>query len=202
MKKIIVVSLFFLLNCFSFGQDQIKSSFWAEVGTGVSFVKLSAARAGINIFASLNYESQNNNYSLSYLRSSEITLFTHPDEFVKSYELKYGRSIDFSMKGLLLPFPFLLIIKKEFNYSLIGKIGISYNEARERTNLIKSEICNNSYNSKLISGIGLPIEIELREEITDFIGMSLAAYANFNKVKNYSGINFNISVGKFYRQTN
>jgi hypothetical protein len=197
MKNIIVVSLFFLFNCFSFGQDQIRSSFWGEVGTGVSFMKLSSASAGINIFASLNYESQNNNFSLSYLRSSEFSFFAHPKEFVKSYELKYGRSIDFSMKGLVFPFPFLLIIKKEFNYSLIGKIGISYNEARERNNLIKSEIFNSSYDSKLISGIGLPIEIELREEITDFIGMGLAVYTNFNKVKNYSGINFNITVGQF-----
>ena len=195
MKKYLIVV--FLLNSFSFAQDEIKNSFWGQVGTGVSFMNLTDANAGFNLLASLNYEIQNNNFSISYLRSSEFSMFTHPGEYVKSIELKYGRSLDFSMRGLIFPFPFLLIIKKDFNYSLVGKIGISYNESLQRTILLKDELFDNSYASKITTGFGLPIEVEIREEITDFVGMGLSVYTNFNKVKNYSGLNFNIYIGQF-----
>jgi hypothetical protein len=195
MKYTLIIIL--LINCFTFAQDQINHSFWAEIGTGVSFIKLSDDDAGFNYFGSLNYEINNNNFSLSYLNSREFLSFNHPEEYIKSFELKYGRSIDFSMRGLIFPFPLLLILKKDFDYSLIGKIGISYNEGLKRTVLLRDELFNNNYDSKITTGFGLPIEIELREEITSFIGMGLSLYVNFNKVKNYSGFNFNIYIGQF-----
>ena len=194
MKKYLI--LVFLLNSFSLAQDEIKNSFWVQIGTGMSFMKLSDADAGLNFLASLNYETQNNNFSFSYLRSSEFALFVNPGEYINSFELKYGRSIDFSTRGLIFPFPFLLIIKKDFNYSLIGKLGISYNELRKRTRLVNSESFNNSYDSKIFTGFGLPIEIEIREEITSLIGLGLSVYTNFNKVKKYSGFNFSLYVGQ------
>ena len=102
------------------------------------------------------------------------------------------------MRGMLFPiFPFLLIIKKDFNYSLIGRIGISYNEGLERTELLSDESFNDRYDSKLIRGFGVPLEIELREEITGFLGMGMSIYANINKVKNYTGVNFSVYVGRF-----
>jgi hypothetical protein len=186
-----------LANGFTFAQDENKSSFWGQVGTGMSFMKLSDSNAGFNFLASLNYEIKNNNFSISYLRSSEFSMFTHPEEYVKSIELKYGRSIDFTIRGLIFPFPFLLIIKKDFDYSFIGKIGVSYNESLQRTILLNDEFFDDRYDSKIITGLGLPIEIEIREEITSFVGLGLSVYTNYNKVKNYSGFNFNLYVGQF-----
>jgi len=128
----------------------------------------------------LNYEVNNNNFSLSFLHSGKFALFD-PQEYIRSF--------DFSMRGLMFPFPFKLIIKKDFYYSLIGKIGISYNESRVRTELLKDDFFDNRYDSKLNTGFGLPIEIELREEITSFFGLDISFFANFNGIKNYSGFN-------------
>ncbi|MDP2303230.1 MAG: hypothetical protein Q8N03_12495 [Ignavibacteria bacterium] len=197
MKYLLLFTLLILSNRFSFAQEEINSSFWGQFGTGISFMKLSDTDVGFNLLASLNYEIQNNNFSISYLRSNEFSMFTHPEEYIKSIELKYGRSIDFTIRGLIFPFPFLLFINKDFNYSLIVKAGISYNEGRERTLLIKYELLDHSYASKVKTGFGFPIEIEVREEITNFVGMGFSVYANFNEVKNYSGLNFNLYVGKF-----
>lgn len=191
------IIIFILLNSLSFAQDEVRTSFWGQVGTGISFMKLSDADAGFNLSTSLNYEIQNNNISISYLHSSEFSMSKHPEEYVKSIELKYGRSIDFSMRGLIFPFPFLLIIRKDFDYSLVGKIGVSYNEGRERTKLLKDEFFDDRYDSKVTNGFGLPIEIEIRENITNFLGMGLSVYANFNKVRNYTGFNFNLYAGQF-----
>jgi len=195
MKNLIVI--LFLLSNQSFSQDHLSNSFWGQVGTGINFMKLQNTNSGFNLSASFNYEVNNNNFSISFLHSSEFSLFTHPEEYIKSIELKYGRSIDFSMRGLIFPFPFLLIIKRKFDYSLIGKIGISYNESRERTLLLEDDFFDNRYNSKNKYGLGLPIEIELREEITNFLGMGVSLYTNFNEVKNYSGFNFSLYVGQF-----
>ncbi|MCK7521986.1 MAG: hypothetical protein MZV64_32040 [Ignavibacteriales bacterium] len=95
---------------------------------GIGFIKFSDSDVGLNLSLSLNYEIQNNNFNFSFLNSSELELFNHPNEYNKSYAVKYGRSLDFSMRGLILPFPFLLFLKKDFDYSLIGRIGVSYNK--------------------------------------------------------------------------
>jgi len=187
----------FLLNCLLFAQEQTTHSFWAEVGTGVNFLEFTDSHNGFNLYGSLNYEIENNNFSLSYLHSSEFSMFVRPEEYIESIELKYGRSIHFSMRGLGFPIPFLLIINRNFDYSLVGKVGISYNESRKRTALLANESFDSSYNSKITNGFGLPVEIELREQITSFIGMGFSFYANFNEVKNFSGVNFNIHLGKF-----
>ncbi|MBU2508353.1 MAG: hypothetical protein KJ799_16775 [Bacteroidetes bacterium] len=176
-----------------FSQDENIHSFWGQVGVGMSYVKLSDSDVGFNLLASVSYEIQNNNFSFTYFRSHEWSFFTRPEEYIKSYEVKYGRSIDFSMRGLLFPFPLLLFVKKDFDYSIVGKIGLSYNEGLKRTTLIEG----NNYSSKFVSGIGLPIEIEIREEITSYLGMGLSVHTNFNKVKNYSGVNINFYVGYF-----
>ncbi|MFA6598147.1 MAG: hypothetical protein WCS69_10520 [Ignavibacteriaceae bacterium] len=197
MKYIHLLILLILGNTLSIAQYEKKDSFWGQIGYGISFAKYSNSDVGLNILGSINYETQNNNFSFSYVNSGEIALFKDPGEYIKSYELKYGRSIDFSMRGLLFPFPFLLIIKKDFNYSLVGKIGISYNEGLKRTTLIQDDFFDDSYNSKIVSGFGLPVGIEMREEITRYIGMGLSFYTNFNKVKNYSSFNFSLYVGQF-----
>ncbi|MCF8239776.1 MAG: hypothetical protein K9J16_00210 [Melioribacteraceae bacterium] len=101
------------------------------------------------------------------------------------------------MRGLIFPFPFLLIVKKDFNYSIIGRIGLSYNKGIKRTTLINEEFFGDSYNSKYVNGFGLPIEVEIKEDITNFLGLGLSVFANFNKVSNYSGFSFNLYIGKF-----
>lgn len=39
--------------------------------------------------------------------------------------------------------------------------------------------------------------IEIREDLTDYLGMGLSFYTNFNNATNYSGINFHLYIGEF-----
>ncbi|HPI37736.1 MAG TPA: hypothetical protein PK397_07315 [Ignavibacteriaceae bacterium] len=195
MKSSVII--FVLLSVLSYTQTQYNHSIWGGAGVGVGYMKSSNSNSCINLSASLNYKTGNNNFSISYLDSRELLSFDNPTEYVKSVELKYGRSIDFTIRGLLLPFPFLLIVDKDFNYSIIGKIGLSYNEGRERTTLFKDESFGNRYDSRIITGFGLPVEIELREEITSFLGMGLSFYLNSNRVKTLAGVNLNLYTGRF-----
>ncbi|MBU1678417.1 MAG: hypothetical protein KKD86_06115 [Bacteroidetes bacterium] len=190
MKNVIYIILFILYSTLVLAQEQNGDSYWISTGLGVNFLKLSDSDVGFNFAMTANYEIHNNVISYSYMRSSEFVFFNHPGEYIKSHEILYGRSFDFSMEGLLIPFPFLIFLKKEFNYSVIGKIGISYNERLKRTELENDDFFDNSYNSILLSGMGFPIMIEIREDLTDYLGMGLSFYTNFNNATNYSGINF------------
>lgn len=186
-----------LLNITILAQTNCKNSFWGQIGSGFNFSNFSDSKLGSNLYLSLNYKFQNDVISFSYLNSNEFFTFDKPNEYIRSYQIKYGKSFDFTMRGLIFPFPFLLIVKKDFNYSIIGRIGLSYNKGIKRTTLINEEFFGDSYNSKYVNGFGLPIEVEIKEDITNFLGLGLSVFANFNKVSNYSGFSFNLYIGKF-----
>lgn len=195
MRKYYVI-IYFLLNITMLAQSNSENSFWAQIGGGANFSDFSDSNLGSNLCLSLNYKFQNNVITVSYL-NSEFFSFDNPNESIKSYQLKYGISSDFSMRGLIFPFPLFLLVKKDFNYSIIGRIGLSYNRGIKRTTLITDDFFGDSYNSLYVDGFGLPIEVELKEDITNFLGLGLSVFANINKVSNYIGFSFNLYVGKF-----
>lgn len=197
MKKVFHIILFICVTFSCVAQDKNNSQFWVQVGTGITFMKLTDTDAGINFAGSLNYEKDNDNFSFSFINSIEWILFSNPEEYIKSYMLQYGRSINFTMRGLFFPLPFFLLLKDQFNYSLVGKMGISYNESIKRTTIRTSQSFSSYYNHELITGFGLPIDVEFREEISSYFGMGLSAFANFNKVRNYSGFNISLHLGQF-----
>jgi len=96
-----------------------------------------------------------------------------------------------------VPLPLPMIVTKEFKYSLVVKIGASYIVMRERTGIIQLKPFNNLYSGEVKEGMGLPLEIELREELTNSFGMSVSLYGNKNGIKDYWGFNFSIYIGKF-----
>lgn len=192
-----ILFFIFSINLLLFAEDNDKDIFWVQAGTGIGFTKFSNSSAGIGFLLSLNYENQNHNLSASFMHLDEFEMFDHPGEYIKSYSIKYGRSYDFSMRGCILPFPLLLIINKNFDYSIIGRVGVSYNKWLDRTNLIKNESFSSSYDSEVIHGFGVPIEFEIREEITSYLGLGFMLFTNINKVKTYWGFNFSILIGNF-----
>lgn len=100
------------------------------------------------------------------------------------------------MRGLLIPFPLLLVVKKELNYSLLGKVGLSYNERLIRKELTADRVKKTHF-TELSQFVGIPLEIELREEITSFFGLGVSVFANINAKLCYSGFNLNLYAGQF-----
>ena len=193
MKNLIIVCLFSLLSVVAFPQGENKSSIWINAGTGLSFMQFTDVGTALNFSLALNYDNQNNNVCASYMHAFALELFSSPDEYVNSFEVKYGRSLKFKMRGLLFPmFPFLLLLKKQFEYTITGRVGLSYTNASKWTKIKESEFLDVEYNTELLHSIGLPIEIEIREDVTSDVCFGLVFYTNINKVMNFSGVNFNI----------
>jgi len=198
MKKLLVTIVLFWFSSLIFGQEASNSSMSVQIGSGFSFANFSDNNDGsLCLSGSLNYKINNNNFSIGVFNVIEFILFTRPSEYITSYDIKYGRSINFKMRGLVLPIPLLLIVNRDFKYSLVGKVGLSYIRSLSRTNLLENNSFDSVYASEILTGFGIPIELELREEITSFFGMGLSVYTNINSVKNFTGFNLNVYLGSF-----
>jgi len=194
---LLLIIFFFITNDSMFSQGKNEPTIWGSFGVGSGFYDFSDSDVGFQFTCSLNYENGNNNFSLSYLEAHEFVLFRKPYELMKSIEFKYGKSKIFSLRGLLLPFPFLLLLKHNFNYSVIGKFGVSLNNYRYRVDIIESYFISSTYDQRYKNGFGFPLEIELREEFADWIGMGILFYYNINTIKNFFGAGINFQFGDF-----
>jgi len=194
MSKYFLIIL--VLSNLVFSQGVKSSSFWGDAGAGLNYIKLANSDVMLNFRFGLNYKVNSNNFSVVYLNSSEFELIDSPAEYLKSVSVIYGRSFDFTMRRLLVPLPLPMIVTKEFKYSLVVKIGASYIVKRERTGIIQLKPFNNLYSGEVKEGMGLPLEIELREELTKSFGMSVSLYGNKNGIKDHWGFNFGIYIGQ------
>ena len=193
MKALIISSLFLLLFSILTAQDETANSFWAQAGGGVILTDFSHSAGGLTYTASLNYKTNYGIFSFNYLDGGEIL----GGEYLRTFSLQYGKSYDFKMRGLILPLPIFLIIKKDFNYSLIARAGVSYNLWNKRTNIIEHNFLFDKYNYELKKGIGFPLEVELKQDFTSYLGMGIAFYANLSSVKSYTGASLNFYAGSF-----
>ena len=167
-----------------FSQDEIQHSFSGQIGGGIGILNFSNTHLAMNLYSSIDYSIGNKVIEITFAKSHEFSPLGKSVEYLSTYQIKYGRSYHFKMKGLILPIIILpyLDLDEEFNYSLTGKIGVSYNEGLFETGDYGSITENKS-------GLGIPIELELREEITNYFGLGFTAYFNFNKVRNTGGLN-------------
>lgn len=197
MYKLFLFISICVLNILIYAQSDSTISIWGQAGYGFGLSKFSDTDGSFSSNLAANIKYDKNIITLGYVYNGEFISFESPGEYFKSFQLKYGRSFDFRMKGLIFPFPFLLLIKKEFNYSFIARTGISYNEGIKRTVLIEHHLFNDKWEFETIYGYGVPIEIEMKEDITNYIGMGLVLSANINEVSNNFGIMLNIYAGWF-----
>lgn len=194
----IILFFFVTLNIFTNAQSDSTISIWGQAGYGFGLSKFSDTDGSFISCLAANIKYDKNIVTLGYVYNGEFLSFENPGEYVKSFQLKYGRSFDFKMKGLIFPFPFLLLIRKDFSYSFIPRIGISYNEGIKRTILIEPQLFNDRWEFRTLNGYGIPIEVELKEDITNYIGLGTVLSANFNKISNNFGIMFNVYIGWFW----
>ncbi len=172
-------------------------SLWANGGYSVGFANFSDTDIGLGINGTLTFEKDKNLFSFSYQKIYELSLFSDHQETIQSFQLKYGKAKEFRMRGLLFPFPFFLLIKKDFNYNILWRAGFAYNlyqKIPDHENEIKVNT-HNTYERK--SFFSIPLEIELREDITDFIGIGTGLFINLNNKYSSGGIIFNLYLGKF-----
>lgn len=190
-KGLLSIFIFLVIN--SYSQEFDSNTFWLKAGYGFSTAKFSDSEVGLTLNGSFSYKTQNNIFTFSYFNTGEFW----SNEYVETFSLQYGKSYDFSMRGLLFPIPLSLLIKKNFNYSIIGRVGFSYNKWNKKTTLIDHSFLNEKYNYELIKGFGFPIELEIKEDITGFLGMGFSIYTNISGVKGYTGFSINLCLGKF-----
>ncbi|NLT50121.1 MAG: hypothetical protein GXX85_04295 [Ignavibacteria bacterium] len=190
MKYLSIFSLFLLSFTFLPAQNETSNSIWVQAGLGFVSANFPDSDGGLNGNASLNYRTDYGIFSFNYFPILG-------EEYINTYSLQYGRSYDFKMRGLIFPLPIFLLIKKKFNYSLITRAGISYNIWNKRGEVKETFFIFDKYNYELKKGIGFPLEVELKQDITSYLGMGIGFYANFSPVKGYSGASLNLYIGSF-----
>jgi len=184
MRTYFILYLLLGFTGISFPQENDDDfSFWLQGGIGFSMTAFSNADLGLSSIWSVNTEVSNNNFSYAYLVSRGFSVWGGEHEFLRSYQLKYGRSFYFKMPNVCF---FPLLIQKEVMWMLTIKIGVSFNDFH--LNPLNE---NGYYEPSIRSGIGYPVELELRQDAGIFtIGHSV--YTNINKIQSFSGYNINV----------
>ncbi len=180
----IIITLTLSFQNLLFAQNEMQHSLSGQFGGGIGFLNFSNTHLAMNLYSSIDYGIGNKLIEIAFVKSYEFSPISKSVEYLSTFQIKYGSTYHFKMKGLFLPIIILpyLDIDKEFNYSLTGKVGISYNEGLFESKGYDS-ITDNNF------GFGIPIELELREEITNYFGLGFIAYYNLNKVRNTGGLN-------------
>lgn len=172
-------------------------SLWANGGYSLGFTNFSDTDFGLGFNGTLTFEKDRNLFSFSYQKLYELALFSYHSETIQSFQLKYGRAKEFKMRGLLLPFPFMLLIKKDFNYKILWRAGIAYNLYQKIPDAEIEGHLINSNKSERNTFVSIPLEIEFRQDITDFLGLGSGLFINLHDKYPSGGFIFNIYLGKF-----
>lgn len=185
---IILLSISININA----QVKDKHVIWGQMGFGSGFVEMTSSDRTLNVEVALNYKRNSNNFSLSFLNSSTLSLFSNP-EYISSIEVMYGKSYDFEFFALLL-FPFVTL---KSNYSIYAKSGIAFLETATYTDMIRWEPFKSEYGIDIKNGFGIPIEVGIRSELFHIMAFDLSFHTNINSLKKYSSINWSVCLGNF-----
>ncbi|HEX2867968.1 MAG TPA: hypothetical protein VHO03_13060 [Ignavibacteriales bacterium] len=131
----------------------------------------------------LSYSYNENVFSARYIKADEFVWgspgggqsWDDPQLKMREIGLLYGRS---HRNGIL-------------HLSLSG--GLSYIDAVKRG----AKISERQYEKINIQTIGLPLELHVRVEITDFLGIGGSCFGNLNSKRSYAGGSLNLYIGRF-----
>lgn len=170
-----------------------QNGFSGNLGVGMGGVNFSESHFALNFNGAICYRDSNLIYDLSQKLNDEFVLFTRPIERLTQIEAKIGGCYDYQSDGFIFPFFFIYI--KDINYSFRYKTGLTYIKYTKRTDKILSDFMNDRYNTKNYFGFGIPLEVELRQEVFSYFGLSASGFINLNSVKSYFGFNTGIYIG-------
>lgn len=177
LKSVLLVIFLFLnfLHINSLiGQDSTQTSgFFIGVGIGTNYY-------GPTLCGNISYINNHHLFTIKYSKSDELRMgvennFDEPTLYMSEIGILYGR------------------YHKEKSLILKISAGISYLNGINRG----SNIQENEYENINISTIGIPFETGVIIEFTDYFGIELLFYGNFNNEKTYTGGMFRLTIGRF-----
>lgn len=189
MKSILAILYIFLLPYSVLSQSGISGS----LGIGMGCVKFSKGHLAFNLKSDICYRDSILIYSLSYTMNDEFTIFIDPSEKLSQLDAKIGGCYDYKRDGFI--FPFVFIYLHDISYSVKYKTGFTFISYEKRIGIIESGFMSDKYKTKKYAGFGIPIELELRQELFSFFGLYSSVFFNFNTVKSYYGFNSGIYFG-------
>ncbi len=192
MKIICTLFLIIILIQSAFGQTENEFKYSGGIGFGIGSVKFTNQNSGLSLNTDAQLKHGSSIYEVSYYKWFGFGFFTPPSEYVVSYCLKYGKEFKFVREGGL----FSLTSNSDLftNYSVQLKTGISFLESRERTSVKYQRLISDEYNTKSRTGFGLPLEIEVRSEISKFFGLNAKVSGNLNAISPF----YDISLGVYF----
>ncbi|MGE5400130.1 MAG: hypothetical protein ACM3S2_06985 [Ignavibacteriales bacterium] len=157
-------------------QPEYKDCFWVNGGIGGSYF-------GPTLNGSISYSHNENTFTIRYLKADEFTwgdpggnkVSDYPPLSMKEIGILCGRST--RMQNMVI--------------SLSG--GLSYLTAVNRGSRIEERL----YEKQEIKAIGIPLELHVRIELTDFLGIGGSCFGNLNSSYSFIGGSLNLYIGKF-----
>jgi len=192
MKIIPTLILNILLIQSALGQTENEFKYSGGIGFGLGSVKFTNQNSGFSLNTDAQLKHGSSIYEVSYYKWFGFEFFTAPLEYAVSYCLKYGKEFKFVRKGGLFS---MTSNSDSFTiYSVQLKAGISFLEIRERTSVKYQRLISDEYNTKSRTGLGLPLEIEVRSEINKFFGLNAQVSGNLNAISPF----YDISLGVYF----
>jgi hypothetical protein len=188
----------------AYGEDKDEASVskWIGVHAGIgSFPDFSYA---VSADANVRVGHQTMTLQALYSREFNALLFVpsgrYPREEAFSVGMLYGRSYSFTLDRMLFPFfPVALFIRHETSYSVSGMAGVSLLSTTLRGPLLRRAggvEDNDTYESIKSLSIGVPLQVEIVQELSPSVGYVHRAYCILNGKRVLWGllIGFNVTI--------